>query len=272
MTSRLSWPADRFYWALLDVPGVKRNGELPAGLLPMLEEDAPTDTVDLHAVCVPLADGRLAVCATEKAELSEVPSEVLALTPDLLPPFIDSPGVTPERFNLLVGSFEPRPIRAARIKRHAFAAVAVLLCGLLVATGLHRRASRWSERAESARVAAVRLADTISPGGRPEELASEAARLRGTRDVLAKAAPPPDASLALAAVLHTWPANVPSKPQSISVGQSGVSISVSVEGDAAAFLRAFSPPPGWTLDEPRLNTVDKVTRLALQLRPAGGKP
>jgi hypothetical protein len=272
MTQRLSWPSDHFYWALLDVPGVKRTGELPVGLLPMLDEDAPIDSADLHAVCVPIADGRLAVCAIEKSELSVVPPDTLALTPDALPPFIESPGITPERFNLLVGSFEPRPIRTARIKRHAFAAAAVLLCGLLIAVGLHRRAARWGERAGSARSAAARLAEIVSPGGRPEELATEAARLRGTRDALAKAAPPPDASVALAAVLHAWPANVPSKPQSISVGQSGVSISVSVEGDAAAFLKAFAPPPGWMLDEPRLNTADKVTRLALQLRPAGGTP
>lgn len=272
MTPRLSWPADRFYWALLEAPGVKRTGELPAGLLPMLEEDAPADTADLHAVCVPLSDGRLAVCAAEKSELSEVSSEAPSLTPDALPPFIDWPGVTPERFNLLVGSFEPRPLRTARLKRHAFAAAVVLACGLLITIGLQRRATRWTERAESARAAAAGVAAEFTQSGRADDLAAEAARLRGTRDALARAAPPPDASLALAAVLHAWPANVPSKPQSISVGQSGVSISVSVEGDAAAFLRAFSPPRGWTLDEPRLNTADKVTRLALQLRPAGGNP
>jgi hypothetical protein len=116
------------------------------------------------------------------------------------------------------------------------------------------------------------LAETIIPSGRPDDLATDAAHLRGKRDAMSKAAPPPDASLALAAVLNAWPANVPSKPQSISVGQSGVLISVSVEGEAAVFLKAFSPPPGWTLDEPRLNTADKVTRLALQLRRAGGNP
>jgi hypothetical protein len=270
--TRTTWPADRFYWATIDAHGVKRTGELPAGLLPMLDEDAPVDTADLHAVCVPLADGRLAVCAAERSELAEIPPDVLSLTPDSLPHFVESPGVVPAQFNLLVGPFEPLPIRTRRIKRHAFAAATVLLCGLLVATGLHRRASRWSERAESARAAAVRLAATVSTADRPEDLSAETARLRGTRDALAKAAPPPDASLVLAAVLHAWPANVPSKPQSISVGQAGVSFSVAVEGDAAAFLKAFSPPPGWTLDEPRLNTADKVTRLALQLRPAGGTP
>lgn len=272
MTARLTWPADRFYWAVLDAPGVKRTGQLPAGLLPMLEEDAPADAADLHAVCVPITDGRLAVCIAERSHLAEIPPDVLTFTPASLPLFIDGLGVMPESFNLLVGSFEPRPIRTRRIKRHAFAVAAVILCGLLVVVGLHRRASRWDERAESARSAAARIAASVTPSSRPSDLAAEAARLRGTRDALAKTVPPPDASLALAAVLHAWPANVPSKPQSISVSSTSVSISVSVEGDAAAFLKAFTPPPGWTLDEPRLNTADKVTRLALQLRPAGGKP
>jgi hypothetical protein len=272
MTLRLTWPADRFYWAVLDAPGVKHTGPLPAGLLPMLEEDAPADATDLHAVCVPLADGRLVVCAAGRSDLAEVPPDVLSLTPCSLPCFVESLGVTAERFNLLVGAFEPRPIRAHRIKQHAFAAATILLCGLLVGVGLHRRCSRWEERAESARVAAASIAEKVTTTGRADDIAAEAARLKGVRDALAKAAPQPDASLSLAAVLHAWPANVPSKPQSISVSSTGVSISVSVEGDAAAFLKAFTPPPGWTLDEPRLNTADKVTRLALQLRPLGGKP
>jgi hypothetical protein len=272
VTIRLTWPTERFYWTLLEAPGVQRTGELPAGLLPMLEEDTPADAADLHAVCVPLADGRLAVCAADRPDLAEIPADILSLTPDSLPRFVESAGITPDRFNLLVGAFEPRPIRARRVKRHIFAAATVLLCGLLVAVGLHRRASRWEERADAARAAAANVAAQFAPAGLADDLAAEAARLKATRDALARSAPPPDASLALAAVLHAWPANVPSKPQSLSVGKAGVSISVSVEGDAAAFLSAFSAPPGWTLDEPRLNSADSVTRLSLQLRPAGGMP
>lgn len=270
MTPCISWPADRFYWALFDVPGVDHTGELPAGLLPMLGEDAPVDPDGLHAICVPLSGGRLVVCAMEKSELAEIPPEALALNPCSLPTFIESPGITSDRFNFLVGSFEPRPLRIARIRHHAFAAAVVVLCGVLIAVGLHRRAIRWDERADSARAAAVCLAESICPGGQSEDLATEAERLRGTSEAYAATDPPSDASLTLAAVLLAWPANVPSKPQSISVGHSGVWISVSIEKDAASFINAFLPPPGWTLDEPRLNTADTVSRLALQLRPAGG--
>lgn len=237
----------------------------------MLEEDAPADVGDLHAVCVPLADGRLAVCAAERSELADFASTFLTLTPESLPSFLEGKA-EPGHFNLLVGEFEPRPLRVARTKRHAFAAATALLCGLLVGVGLSRRAEHWNALAESARAAAAQLAATASPTGKPDDLAAEARRLRGAHDALAKAAAPPDAALSLAAVLHAWPANLPSKPQSVSISPGVTTISVAVEGDAAAFLRSFEPPAGWTLDEPRLNSTDSVTRLSLQLRRTEGKP
>jgi hypothetical protein len=269
VTTHRTWPADRFYWIVLDTHGVTRAGALPALLLPMLEEAAPADTTTMHAACVPLTDGRLAVCAIDRSELESIPSETLSLTPDSLPPFVDSLGVSRDQFNLLVGEFEPRPIRAARIRRHAFAAATLLLCGVLITIGLHRRASHWNEAAKTAREHATQLAVTAFKSERLDDLANEAARLRETQDIFTRTKPPPDASLILAHVLNAWPANVPSKPQSISIGDAGVSISLSIEGDATAFLQAFTPPKGWTLDEPRLNTVDNITRLALQLRPTG---
>jgi hypothetical protein len=271
MTAHLTWPAERFYWTVLDAPGMRHEGELPVGLLLLLQEDLPVELEMLHAVGVPLAGGgRVAVCAAERSEISAIPADCLSLTPESLPPFLDGEGALPERFNLLVGAFEPRPIRVDRFKCHALAAGFVLICGVLLATGLHRRALHWRDLAGSADAAAEQLATAIGSTGRSVDLTAEAARLRGTREALAKAAPPPDAAPALAAVLRAWPANAPSKPQSISVNPTAVAISVSVEGDPAAFLKAFAPPAGWVMDEPRLNTADRMTRLSVQLRPVGG--
>ncbi|MFN7021600.1 MAG: hypothetical protein ACK4WH_09770 [Phycisphaerales bacterium] len=270
MTTRLTWPAERFYWTVLDAPGLRQAGELPMGLLMLFQEDLPVELDTLHAVGVPLADGRVAVCAAERSELAAIPADCLSLMPESVPAFIGGEGVAPAHFNLLIGSFEPRPIRMDRMERHAFAAGAVLLCGLLLAVGLHRRASHWRDLAGSANAAVRHLARTAGQTGRPVDLTAEAARLRGTREALAKAAPPPDAALSLAAVLRAWPASAPSRPQSISVSPTAVAVSVSIEGDPAAFLKAFAPPAGWTLDEPRLNTADKVTRLSFQLRSVGG--
>jgi hypothetical protein len=270
MMTDLTWPADRFYWTVLDAPGLRHNGELPVGLLLLLQEDLPVELDTLHAVGATLADGRVAVCAAERSDLDAIPADALSLTPESLPRFLDGECLTPDRFNLLVGAFEPRPIRMVRIKRHAFAAGTLLLCGLLLAIGLHRRASHWRELAGSADAAAGQVAAAVVPTGRPVDLAAQAARLRGTREALAKAASPPDASLSLAKVLRAWPSSTPSKPQSISVSPSAIAISVSLEGDPAAFLKAFTAPMGWEMDEPRLNTADKLTRLSLQLRPVGG--
>jgi hypothetical protein len=54
----------------------------------------------------------------------------------------------------------------------------------------------------------------------------------------------------------------------VAVSGSSASVSGSVEGDPAPFLKALRPPAGWTMDEPRLNRADAVTRLTMQLRPA----
>lgn len=174
----------------------------------------------------------------------------LSLTPHSVPLFI---GGDAGQFNLLTGAFEPTPLRKARLRRHSLAAATVFLCSLLAAVGLYRRALGWDSMAESARSAAAQLAAAHSPTGSPDELAAEAKRLRGSREAIARATQPPDAALVLAATLQAWPAQVPSKPQSIAVTPTGVTISVAVEGDAAPFLRSFTPPAGWSLDEPRLS-------------------
>lgn len=269
MTTHVTWPAERLYWAVLDAPGWKRAGELPDGLIPMLEDDVPSDAGDLHAVCVPIPDGRLAVCAVERSALVGLSPSLLSLTPDSVPPFV---GCDAGKFNLLVETFEPMPLRKARLQRHSIAAATVLVCGLFVAVGLYRRASGWELLADSARSAAAQIAAAHSPTGMANDLAAEARRLRGSREATAKAVQPPDAALVLASTLQAWPAQVPSKPQSIAVSPKGVTISVSVEGDAAPFLRSFTPPAGWSLDEPRLNAADKVTRLTLHLRPTKEPP
>ena len=49
--------------------------------------------------------------------------------------------------------------------------------------------------------------------------------------------------------------------------EAGASVSVTVEGNAAPFLSALKPPPGWAMDEPHLSSVDALTRLTLHLSP-----
>ncbi|MCC6679177.1 MAG: hypothetical protein IT436_18785 [Phycisphaerales bacterium] len=273
--------ADRFYWALLDAPGVRaRPGAsarpLPPGLLAELADHIPQPLDEVWAVGLPTGDGRMLVCAARRDDLNELDAGARALLPESLPPGIDR--ALADRlssFNLLVGEFEPAPVRRDRWRRHRSWAGLVVLLAMLVSVGLIRRAAHWSDVTRTAEESQSQLAaDLLGPGIPLEQvnytLDAEIDRLRE----LARARPadPYDASVQLASLLRSWPAATPSKPQSVSVNDSGVTVSVSVDGDPAPFLSAFKAPDGWALDEPRLNQAGEVTRLTLRLHPKPPPP
>lgn len=260
MNEHMAWPADRFYWCVLDAPGWTKTGVPPPGMLQRLEDELPVPPAEVHAVGTPLTDGRLLVCAARRDELEG--ARALSLTPESLPDFVD--GGDPSRLNLLVGGFEPAVVCQARWRTHLVAAAAVLACGLALSAGLARRASSWS----SAAAVLERDAAALTPPGGAEVLADQIAAARDAAEA-AGAVSAPDSAVALAAVLSGWPPAACSA-QSIAVDRTGASISVAVEGDPEPFLSALRPPPGWRLDEPRLVNVGATNRVSLKLRPAGG--
>ncbi|MCL4743434.1 MAG: hypothetical protein KJZ54_14655 [Phycisphaerales bacterium] len=263
------WPHDRFFWAVLDAPGWSRAGPLPPGLLPAFADDVPADVDELHPVCAPLGDGRILVCAARRTELAQPARSLRSVTPERLP---DTLGALadPRSLELLCGPFEPRRVRRARLARHARAALALLLCAALAAIGFDRRAVHWARVAEAANAARLELADAA--GLPPEALGAESARLGALSASAVRR--PTDATALLAALLDAWPGGVAAEPQSLSVSEDGASLAVNVEGDPAPFLAAFSAPPGYRLEDPRLNASRGVTRLALRLHPSpeGAKP
>src|SRR5690606_27182718 len=122
------WPAERFYWALIQAPGYTARGELPPGLRPALEEQVPVPVETLHAVVAPASNGALLVCAAAKSELESLAGDALSLTPAALPAFAVDLGIAPDDLNLLVGALEPRAIRRGRACRRLAALTAVVLC------------------------------------------------------------------------------------------------------------------------------------------------
>lgn len=264
--TQLPWSAERFYWSLLEVPQWKRAGELPAGLRMLLEEDVPVPVDSLHAVGLPLRDGRVLVCAVESAALQSLSEGAATLTPERVPEFVGGK-IDPSALNLLVGAYEPRPLRRARFRRHLVSAAALLVASALVSVGLLRRATMWERADAEGRAATAVVLGRTLPKSTPDGLALELGRTRRLADAAVKIRPPRDAASSLESLVRAWPASVSSKPQSVAISESGASISVSVEGDATAFLKAMKPPPGWSMDEPRLNATEAVTRLTLQLRP-----
>lgn len=258
----LTIASSKVFWSVVDAPGV-RAGPLPEGLWVTLEDEVPIPIDLLWAICIPVDQDTLAVCAILRTELDAVLPGTLRLTPDRAPEFIT---LDPARFNFFIGMYEPTSIRRTRLHRGLAIAAAILFGAGVVAIGFTRRAAAWYNEAVAARqaTAAIIAATATSPTWTQDNLVLELQQRQlavTTEEVV-----PADAAEALAAVIARWPTHAPSSPQSISATGTAASISVTVPGDAQAFLAALSPPPGWTLDEPRLAAVDKATRLNLELR------
>lgn len=271
------WRPEQFYWAVLEVPpGVKpmNGGGVPAGLLAELADQIPVSLDELHAACVVTDDvdrSRLLVCAAERSELAALPGHTVTLRPAQLPDGLNMASSLAASLNLLTGDFEPVAQRRQRARRHWVGIAVVTLGAALVVTGLARRTQHWTSVASEARASAARaLGAALPPGAPPEALPAEVARLQQASIAAAKVTLPEDAAVALASLLHHWPSGTPgTTPQSISVNESGITVSVLIERDPSEFLRAFarSTPPGWTMLEPRLNAGAEVTRTVIDLRP-----
>lgn len=270
-TTTLQWPASRFYWARIDGLGWSKSGPLPAGLVATLAEEFPVPIESLHAVGAPTDDGQLLVCACARETIEQIDSGLIELKPAALPPGMMLDGAC-DHLNMLVGEFEPAPIRTARRNRHLLLATTSLLCIAAVSIGLVRRSgAAQSNAAESAKAASVLVLD-FTQDRRDEGMGQQLQAMRTIVDVSKRVKTATDAAAGFEALLKSWPTQVACKPQSVTVSSDGISFGVVIEGDPAPFLKAFTPPTGFALDEPRVTSVGPVTRLTLHLgpRPAGG--
>lgn len=278
----LRWPPERFYWAELDTPAWRRGGPLPEGLLAELADEIPVPIEEVHAVGAPRSDGKLVVCAASRRVLEGVAAgddpggrnDPVSLTPERLPPCVQGSegSVEPEALQLLTGPFEPRASRLARRRLRIVVGLVALASVALVSVGLERRTSAWSGFAEDARETRREVLETVVPGASPSTLVFQIERMRAEAEASKGVRPPIDASLHLASLLRAWPSVAAATPQSISVTEDAMNLSVAVEGDPAEFLAAFSPPDGWVADDPRLNAARGVTRLTIRLRPGPASP
>lgn len=259
MSTHQSWPPERFYWSVIDGVGLRRPGPLPPGLLSLAADDIPVDVETLHAVGATTDDGRIIVCAVERGHLATLRQDAVSLTPTTTPPGID---IDAAQLELLVGAFEPRSVRRRRFRTHATLAATVLACMLLLTTGLSRRAAH--DRETAAKISESRETLLSDAGINPQEIIRLIERSRALAEVRSSA--PRDITPALAALLRNWPDTADASVESMSLGDGRVLASVSLDADPAIFLAAFSPPPGWRLEEPRLNSVRGLTRLSLELR------
>jgi hypothetical protein len=238
-------------------------------LWPDLADQVPLASDQLHAVCHPLAGGGLLVCALPLAELDAIDGAAAALYPDAIPDELADGTVGPAGLNLLVGRYEPLPIRRARARSWAVAGALVLALLGLVMIGAWRRAAHDHLAARQARAAGDALLAAVGlPNSSPKQLQVEVDRLRLLAGVDLDQKRPRDAAAGLQALLSAWPASTAASPQSINIGQDGALLAVLVPGDDAGdFIKALHPPPGWRLEEPSLVKVDTQTRVNLRMRP-----
>jgi len=257
--TRIRWPAERFYWAVIDGVDLRRPGVLPPGLAAIAADDIPVDIDTLHAIGAATQVGRILVCAAERTALEGLGPDVVSLTPAAAPPSI---GADAAELELLVGRFEPRSVRARRTRRHASRAATVLACCVLIAIGLSRRAESDRGVAHAASDArAELLSEAGIPAGELKRRVGEARALEASR-----ASAPRDVTADLASLLRLWPDTSDASVESVSFSDGRVLASVSLDSDPGAFLADFTLPPGWRLQEPRLNSSRGLTRMSLELR------
>jgi hypothetical protein len=236
---------------------------LPPGLLALAEDDLPVPAETLHAVGTPVEGGVL-VCAVTTEALAALDESVLSLHPEHAPDGVDAECAD---LNVLVGAFEPRPLRRARLLRHAMGAGTVLVCALLASMGLARRSSHWNAAAAADHAAWTAQAEASAPGAEPGTVLLDLQRRASRMDPAQAIVPPADAALVLTALLERWPAQVSSTPQAITIRGRDLTLSVLVD-DAPGFLAALVAPPGWTVDQPMLNRSGELTRLSLTFHAA----
>lgn len=271
--THMQWPAERFYWAVLDgsaVTGInaakrrERLGYLFESVLPGVEIE------DVHAVYRAIPNQRYVACGMTRTELGDsVPPHAITLTPETMPSFIDDIGdVDPSEFNLLTGDLLPQPLRKLQRRAMLTTITALTLIALLLVVGLERRRIDFADR--TAVVDEQRTAvydDVLGPraittSALPAEqiLIAELRSLRQTRragksDSGNQAAGPAmaDCSQVLAGLLALWPADIPTQTDSITVTATVITARADVESmtDAQRLADALGSLDGWQLQQPQ---------------------
>lgn len=283
------WPCERFFWALIDA------SVLPAGervsderLRFMLEPELPLPLEDVHADFVPVtgSEKRFVACALPRIVLrEETPSGALTIGPSEAPAFVRE--AVGERFdaariNLLVGEFEPGPVRKWRRRTSLATAAGVVLAFALVIVGIERRILGANDNAEVLRAQRdVLIARALgpAPAGQPlpPELRLEAelralSLTRRQSETLSNAVAPVDATDRLTDLLAHWPTDVPTKTESIVVSDGAVHVHgvVTASEDAQRLATATGALTGLQASFPSVQAAPEGCRFGLEWTAATG--
>lgn len=273
------WPADRFYWAILDAsilpPSLLRRRVDERRLGYLFESALPLPADEVHAVYVPLGGDRYLACAIEHERLrADLPRDAVTLSPGALPEAIaETRHIDPGSINLLTGPHEPNLVRRERRRCLVLASTLGALLTIVIMWGLEQRISREEALAEAARQHAraihERLYDpaTTSPSVQPAplRLLAELRQLRRTRSSATSAVglEEPDSARTLASFLENWPTDHLMQTESLSVTPSSVTVIGLLPSatQAQAFVEAFDPPTQWQASQAQVSAVSGGVRL-----------
>jgi hypothetical protein len=276
----LVWPAARFYFALLDASALPASERITEERLRyLLEAELPEPLDDVHAVFRSAGPRRWLACALPRAELArDLPDTAITLVPDSIPgPFrsaIETP-LAPADFQLLVGDYEPKPVRLARRHMLVATAAASALALAVVLLGFQRRIAAELDRAEQQRVERSDLiAQALGPPSAqqplpPElRLVAELRALRQTRRQADSVASVRDVSDVLIDLLARWPRDLPTRTDALIVSEGAVHArgSVAESDHAQALATAMSGLAGFTESFPSVQTTSDGWRFALEWR------
>ena len=293
------WPADRFYWAVLDGSLVpkrllhRRVNENGLGYL--FEEELPVPIDRVHAVYVPVTDDRFIACGIEHDHLVENAelSEALTLTPQAFPPDLLSDGdAAVGSFNLLTDRHEPAAVGRERRRLLLASAAAIVLIAIAVAFGAERRIGAWNRAAAETVAAREEVFDHLyppqsaAPSSQPSalRLVAELRQLERTRGTAAQPVDSagPQSGRLLARLLGQWPAQQPIMTESLSVTPESITLVGLLPTAPAAqdFVAAFELPAEWEARQPQISAVTNGVRLTWRVVPTsvsrelsdGGRP
>jgi hypothetical protein len=280
---QVRWPAERFYWALLDGGLLPRGGKRRKQLGYLFERFLPGLAIEqVQAVyrAVPGARKRFLACGAPAEKLREqVDAGAVTLAPQALPAFVEAP-LDPAALNLLTGPLLPEAVRRLRRRAVSLAITVVIGCCLLLTTGLARR-----ERAVEVRAAGVLAAQAAiieralgpaAPGGNAQpphvRLVAALRQLEQTRREDPAAAGLLDCSVVMSEFLKHWPADLHVSTESIVVAPDSINVRaiVATMGDAQLLGDALGRLSGWRLLQPQSEARKDDVVVSLRLEPEGG--
>jgi hypothetical protein len=276
----LVWPAARFYFALLDASALPTSERITEERLRyLLEAELPEPLDDIHAIFRPVGPRRWLACALPRAELArDLPETAITLVPDSIPdPFrsASETPIAPADLQLLVGDYEPKPVRLARRRTLVAAAAASALALAALLLGFERRIASELGRAEQQRVERSDLvARALGPPSAqqplpPElRLVAELRALRQTRRQADSVVSVRDVSDVLIDLLARWPRDLPTRTDALIVSEGAVHArgSVAESDHAQAIATATTGLAGFTEAFPSVQTTPDGWRFALEWR------